>query len=143
MCRIAKNNQANVTLVMSRLSDTEFSVYLPNLYPNQAGFFDMKSNSSLIIDFVCDNQNFITHRKAVEMKICRNFFKIKDIVAENNQIDLENLSVKYTSIANTIIVKLRALDSLEKPESNYLFTLAASNNYFDVSVWDFFFLKFL
>jgi hypothetical protein len=131
-CSISKNNHANIDLVVKMYNDTFYTADLPSLPPNRDSFFNLSKNRDLVVEILCSN-NFVSHKRTVDLKICAKLVKISDIALQNNTISGEKqLTIKFSAKVRTNIAKLKAVDLLEKQNDSYAFSLAAPNDYIDV-----------
>jgi hypothetical protein len=139
-CRVSKTNNQAVRLLIKRHNDTNFSVFLPTLPPGQESLFNFSSASggNLVVEILCSNADFVTHKRTVDLKICATrSLKIKDMVALESNGSRKNdedtpLMVKFNSLVNSTIVRLKPVDAVNKSADSYVFSLASPNEFIDV-----------
>jgi hypothetical protein len=134
-CGVSKTSHPNVNLIMKMYNNTYYSVHLPPFSLNQESFFNLTVTRNLVVEILCSNENFVTHKRTVDLKICAKLVKISDIALQNSTISEEKqLTIKFNAKVKQSIARLKAVDVLEKPPDSYVFTLAAPNEFIDVKI---------
>lgn len=131
-CRISNTNYPNIDFLIDKSNETTFDVYLP-IAASSVSFFDVKNKPILICEVLCFNNFIVTHKRTIDLKICKRVNRIKDIILDKNQTE-ESILLQFDSPVDFLIAQALAVDVPFKGRENYEFNLGQPNQYLWVCV---------